>query len=430
MKVSYYNFTFDFPKDDSKHIIYNSRTNALALLDEPQHKKYMDFLNLSLPFEDEEFIKQLKYGGYLIEDDYNELDELKFKLYCSRYSTDILGLSIATTSKCNFGCSYCYEKNSEKFPPMNAVVQEEIVKLVKEQSKRLSNLSVCWYGGEPLMAFDVIENLSLKFLEICEENNITYSSSIITNGYYLTPDIYKSLMPFNVESIQVTLDGYGNEHDKRRPLLNGGGTFETILNNLCSLKEQYNSNCKIKIRINVDKRNLDGVDKLMNVFKEKGLLEYVSPYIAKVANHNETVNSSVCYNTEDFSDLTSDFVNKYFKNGFKSMYPTLVLSYCTADSLNGYVIDPNGNLFKCWEDIGISEKCIGNIVDKTYNKDTLFNYILYSAPDDQKCKICKYLPICMGGCPKIRNLTGDERCSSAKFKLEYYLQQFVSEINN
>jgi uncharacterized protein len=86
-------------------------------------------------------------------------------------------------------------------------------------------------------------------------------------------------------------------------------------------------------------------------------------------------------------------------------YPGTKANYCCADSRTAFVIDPEGNLYKCWNDIGNLKRSVGNIKEnEKENKNSkipslLFEYLLWSPFDNQECIGCEILPLCMGGCP-------------------------------
>lgn len=89
---------------------------------------------------------------------------------------------------------------------MSRDVQEKVVELVKARAESVMRLSVTWYGGEPLLALDIIENLTNKFLEICEEHKIRYDAGIVTNGYLLTTKAAERLKDLRITHIQITVD--------------------------------------------------------------------------------------------------------------------------------------------------------------------------------------------------------------------------------
>lgn len=86
-----------------------------------------------------------------------------------RYNRSHLSLVIAATSNCNFRCVYCYEGSVLRASTMSEAIQETIVKFVESEAPHLETFTVTWYGGKPLLALDIIENLSIKFVDICKK---------------------------------------------------------------------------------------------------------------------------------------------------------------------------------------------------------------------------------------------------------------------
>lgn len=107
MKQSLYNYCF---KNGDNIIIFNARTNALAKLslDEYEQLKKCDLDTKSTITK--ELKESLVYGGYLLEDKTNELDIIKNNVLASRFSNNILNLTIAPTSNCNFRCHTVLKK--------------------------------------------------------------------------------------------------------------------------------------------------------------------------------------------------------------------------------------------------------------------------------------------------------------------------------
>lgn len=424
MKESKYNFFFDYSDDSSELIAYNSRTNALALIEKENYDKYKKYIEESIPIDDEKLIEELKRGGFLIDDNINELEILKYNLLANRYSSKHLSLTIAPTLDCNFACIYCYEKGKRKALYMSQEVQNALINYVEHQSKNISNLTIAWYGGEPLLALDVIDNITKKVLQICEKQDINYSSVIVTNGYNLTREVAKKIKEFRVESIQVTIDGPENIHNSRRPLKNGEPTFLTIIKNL---SENIDVLPPVSLRINIDKENLEKIEEIFNILKDYKLEQKVYPYPGYVEPTNDCYSLNRCLTISDFSNFEYEFqmkaVNKGFKNNFLDRYPIIKTNFCGADSINSVVIDPKGDLYKCWSDIGRDEYKIGNIINnELLNIDVYFNYMLYDVTQDSKCINCNVLPLCMGGCPRRRIDKTVDRCGIYKYVLDKYIK--------
>lgn len=122
MKPSEYNFFYEFPRDSNELIAYNSRTNSLALIEKEKYSKYRNFKDKHIPIDDEELVKDLRRGQFLIDDDIDELELLRFRLLSSRFDNRNLYMTIAPTMNCNFNCIYCYEKPREE----NIFMTEEV----------------------------------------------------------------------------------------------------------------------------------------------------------------------------------------------------------------------------------------------------------------------------------------------------------------
>ncbi len=420
-QLSKYNFAFPYPKKaegKEQTVLYNTRTGSIALIEEDKYKQYCDFAENSVPISDEELLSNLKLGGYVVDADYDELTAIKYRLLSSRYNTTSLSLTIAPTSNCNFRCIYCYEKDSIKPVTMSEQTQTELIEFVKQHISYVKNLSIYWYGGEPLMAIDIIEKLSDVFLKLCEENKVEYSASMVTNGYLLTPENVERLHKMKVTHMQVTLDGAAEDHDKRRFLKGGLPTFDRIIENLCASKDNLPG--YVSIRINADRHNIDRVDNVIKILREKGLEGKVNPYLAMVENSNNAYNDNSCLRTNEFSQREFDFT---MRNGLDIVghTPEQLGRFCGADACGSYVINADGRLYRCWDDIGDESRCVGTLKDGPKDCPLTYAYMMYDPTEDAECRDCKYLPICMGGCPHLRLQNPQARCTEMKYGLDTYM---------
>ncbi len=420
-KLSHYNFVFPYHENDAgekQMVLYNTKTGSMALIEDAKYKMYCDFESDGKPIEDEELLSNLRLGGFVVDSDFDELVSLRHTMLSSRYSDTGLCLTIAPTSDCNFRCVYCYEKDNIKPVVMNDEVKNAIVEFVKSRIPFIRNLSINWYGGEPLLAMDIIEELSRKFMEMCEENKVEYYASIVTNGFLLTPKIMDKLNELKVVSMQITLDGAAEDHDKRRCLKGGLPTFDRIIDNLVAVKDKIQE--PISIRINADRHNVDRVDNVVSVLKEKGLEDVTAPYIAMVENANGTYNDNSCLHTNEFSKHEFEFITR---NGLDILHriPRQIGNYCGADSGSSFVIGADGLIYECWNEIGMKELSIGKITEGIVEGSHTFKYMMYDPTEDEECRDCKFLPVCMGGCPYLRQHNPDIRCTSMKHGLAAFM---------
>lgn len=409
MKLS--RFNIEHPVSDGL-ILYNTLSSGILLLEKEDIKDYFNIKN-ECCLSNEKLKNELCKGRMLIDKEFDEIEFIKFTNTASRFSGRGLGLTIAPTLYCNFACPYCFEKGV-KFDQMSDEVILSLVSFIKNYIGGKEPLSITWYGGEPLLAIDIIERITKLVFDDSEYENMNYSSDIITNGYLLTRNVAKKLKNLGITNVQITLDGPPRIHDSRRKLISGGKTFDRILKNIketCDLID-------ITIRVNLDRTNQDDVKELIDIIKFEGLYDKVFIYVAKVDDFFNDSNPSLLTSVE-FSEKYNDFLtnNKNYIQ-IAEFNPNV----CGAVNINSFVIDPSGNMYKCWDEIGRDEGVVGNVSSGIdYNK-TFFNYINNDPLSSEKCLDCKILPLCMGGCPFQKKISGDSVCRSKKYSIESELE--------
>lgn len=422
-KESYYNFIYDNLLEDlDKKVIYNTRTGALAVLEKDNAKMLKDFLENGIEIPDKGFLQKLVACGFLISDNFDENKDIEVSNYRGKFDSSKMALTIAPTMACNFRCIYCFEKGQYENQVMSDKTMESIIKYITEHAKHLQVLDITWYGGEPLLAMKQMEKLARQILNITEQYKIQYSSSIVTNGYLLNIETVKRLKEIGIKDIQITIDGTQEVHDARRPLANGNGTFDTIMKNLTEIKGIL----PIYIRINIDKENCNGIKEIVSLFKANDLLDSIILYLGLVTPSNGKYEGSKCMAAESYSVFNLKFMQDN-NIPLTNIYPMPKSNYCAADHYYSYVVDPLGKLYKCWSDIGIPDRVVGDITDNIYtelNYERLNEFILYNPTKDERCKSCKHLPICMGGCPYHR-ISNFKICDRHKYDLDLYMKQCV-----
>ena len=139
-------------------------------------------------------------------------------------------------------------------------VQDDVVALVTRMLdvSKAETLTITWFGGEPLMATDVIEELSPRLVSLAEERGVGYKAWVFTNGYLLSEDVVDLLLRCRVTRVHIPLDGVGATNDATRRLVGGGPTFERILDNLKLLKPPM----RTLIRANTHEGNVGEIDEL------------------------------------------------------------------------------------------------------------------------------------------------------------------------
>lgn len=423
--------------EENKKLIFNSYTGTLVELNKEYLNIFDNIENIIVEDLDEyakEIIDNLKKCGFIVNRNEDEILKYKYLSERQRYSTKRLKIVIAPTLECNFACKYCYE--TPKKGAMSNRIQESLIEFVNKiiAQQKIEELSVMWYGGEPLLQVSIIESLAEKFIAICKKNNIKYSSGIITNGYILDKNAISVLLKSKVTSAQITLDGTEEYHNKKRVLLKAPnkGTFNEIINNINVItREKF----FVSIRMNVDKENYKNMKDLVNNLailltnKDK-----INITFAPVFENDNTIDFNNIMTNAQFSkyyyDAMTYAIEMGFKRNEKSIYPKGKLNYCSAVAVNSYVIAPNGSVFKCWNDICNEEKRIGTLDEFLKGKNISLNseaikWHTYSAIDNNKCTKCNLLPICSGGCPRLKvHLSQETKCEQIKYNISNIMKYY------
>lgn len=342
-----------------------------------------------------------------------------------------VGLTICPTMGCNFDCPYCFEDHGRG--KMTPEVQDDVVALAERmiEAAGAKGLNVTWFGGEPLLAPDVIESLSKRLIALIEERGGTYTAGIITNGYLLTQENVDMLAAVKVETAQITIDGMREAHDATRYLRGGKPTFERIVNNLRTVKMPF----KISVRHNVHGGNRDQVDALEafigELAEESGndLRYYPAPVSGSaVADERGKQVNLLCGG--DASEISIKQEAGRFQSGHGH--------YCGANNLWSVGIDDRGNLQKCWEAVDKPEISFGTAHDwdpvdpffSASKPDNLTMYLNLAVPlPDDECRECVWLPLCAGGCPH-RRLFDGRQCIAFKDNPEPYVLALHARIGS
>ena len=431
MKWSKYNYLFKSEKYGN--MVYNSITNCLAPLEEETYMLFQDLINndISLNDIDIELRTQLIDAKILVEDDELEFLKLKHIKKSIRYNKEWLGLTIAPTLHCNFNCIYCFEKSRPSIYMTNEV-EDSLIDFVK--SKNPKGVQITWYGGEPLMDFQRIKGITTRLKAL----DLIINSQVITNGYLITEEIVKQFEYLNIKHIQITLDGMIDIHDKRRPLLDGRGTFNRIIENIGCIIQHTVNTFRIDIRVNIDKTNEDSYNELYAYLRNNFKSKKLSIYTGFVADDsNSCLSADSCYlDRHHKANFKIELYKKYGIANNGTFFPVKSYVECMARAINSFLIDPKGNIYKCWKDINVADKVIGSLSGDSFNENLLIKYLCSADPfDDSSCKACFHLPVCGGGCTYYRlenkyNGGNFDLCYDAKERLSEYLELHTEIKNN
>lgn len=312
------------------------------------------------------------------------------------YSGTNLLLTIVPTLDCNFSCAYCFENNKR-----NVYMSETTISMLIEFIKRhnfIKSLSICWYGGEPLLAFNIMKKIMIKL-----QNEIKLpilSHVIVTNGYHLNREVIDFCEAYKVTCMQVTLDGIKERHDSIRiNKSNQKASFDKIIDNMDMLLKKIDD-FKLHIRVNIEKKNLIDFHNISNYLNQKwpNKKTYIYPGFLRIDDKEKKCLSCDSMQRKDIAEFITNLAMN--KNSKFSYFPKRIKNMCMAIRKNAYIIGPEGEIYKCWNDVGDTQKVIGDIyTNKITNSYLYHKYMVASKWYNRKaCINCFFLPICGNGC--------------------------------
>lgn len=408
---------------DHNIIVLDSFRGNIYRISAAASKKFYDAINSPNMLDDNNALVKNKI--IVDKDCYGDPDTL-FDEFASK--KDYLHLVILPTEDCNFRCTYCYEEHHTL--TMSEWVESSIVRFVEKHLAEYNALRIEWFGGEPLFAKDIVFRLSEKFNEICKKLHKPYYASMTTNGYFLDVDTFKALFRSKVLRYQITLDGLKPYHDKQRFLEDGSGSFDTILHNLRSIRDEIHSNFfNITIRCNITSENREQFGEYIDFLQKEFGDDIRFSFLWKIA-WNPGSNACESYLGQNaLKTVLMESASKKMNLDTNRRQMTKFGNICYASNKNSFIVGANGDLFKCTVAFDKDINKIGVLLD---NGDMDIDQAKFRYWTEKKtsynsiCSSCYLYPSCLGIYCNLNNAdeNGHFVCSGFKRYVDDYLNCF------
>lgn len=376
----------------------------------------------------------------------------------SSFSLNPTSFMIVPTVTCNLRCPYCFQSHElhkgkgaygdlmtlqqldvifaaiDRFGAPGAVYEAATGQAIasgRDGVRHTSHTPLTLFGGEPLCAAtrEIIPHIIFR----ARQRGMTLSA--ITNGVEL--DLFMDqLGPGKIESLQITLDGLMERHDRRRVGPGFKKTFDRIVANTTAALEK---GIAISLRINIDQDNLSNISELHAYFREIGWYEfdYFDPYAAAVDSLSpQTARKQVSHldvyeETQSLRADGNDYVASY-EGMAESLvskcflkpgeYPFERGETCSAET-GQMIFDPLGDIYACWEDVGEPEKRIAiyDDVGVHFDRRATEGWLHRFPGSIDQCSECPYALIHTSGCAAhAREETGTIHASACEGFQEYF----------
>jgi len=416
MKPSKFNIFFNL--DHTFLIIYNSLYGSLVLIDRESGESLKKGDLFSVLGESENY-RKLVDVGVIVEDDFDEDLYLK-KMRESMFSRDFIAMFLSLTSRCNLACKYCYQSTRPLIEGGDLTFEKwrfiynYIVKRVEDGAKVVS---IALYGGEPLLNPTMAISITRDLDKLVREYSVKCEATLITNGTIYNENVEEVFDQVN--TIQITLDGPREVHNERRPFKSGGGSFDTIFNNLLRIVDRHGK--KTGLRVNVDEYNVNSTRDFIDMLVEYGLQSKIiaidlSPVHPDQATKYTPFKTSRNYYEYyvNISRRIVELLEYAVEKGFK-ITKVFIKGPCLCMFKYGYGVDEELNIYLCpgfMYDTPIGYFNNNDVTLTSRIKDEI------TTRDPQCIYNCKYGPMCYGGCIYLKS-KGAPTCLRMLYGDEY-----------
>ena len=353
-----------------------------------------------------EQIEQLKNSGKLFSPDTfeNMAGTLKAKT-----SGVIKALCLHVAHTCNLNCEYCFASQG-KYNGDRAVMSFEVGKraldFLVENSGSRRNLEVDFFGGEPLMNFDVVKQLVSYARSIEKEKNKNFRFTLTTNGVLIDDDVIEFANK-EMSNVVLSLDGRKEVHDRYRVDYNGNGSWEKIVPKFQKLVKARGGK-NYYMRGTFTHFNPDFLEDI-KVMLDLGFNELsMEPVVCASGDKNELTEQDLPIILSQYEDLANLMLEKDKEGKPFTFYHYMIDlkgGPCIYKRISGcgsgteyMAVTPWGDLYPCHQFVGDEKFKLGDVfngVNNTKIQQEFCDCNVYARPD---CKDCWAKLYCSGGC--------------------------------
>ncbi len=367
----------------------------------------------------------------------------------SKTESYIKALCLNVIHDCNLRCKYCFADEGEYHGTrsvMSVEVGMKAIDFVIEKSGSRKNIEVDLFGGEPLMAFDIIKEIVeyAKGQEKIYNKNIRFTMT--TNATLLNDEIMK-YMDENMGNIVLSIDGRKSVNDKVRTRVDGSGSYDKILPKIEQMVNMRDKSKAYYVRGTFTRENTDFFYDVKHMadlgFKEISIEPVVLPPEHELSLREEDL--PVIF--EQYDKLYTDMLERY-KNGteFKFYHFNIDLQGgpCVYKRISGcgagheYIaVTPDGDIYPCHQFVGNEDFLMGDVYNGMNNKEIEKEFKeahIYNKPN---CRDCWAKFYCSGGCQANNfNFNGDMNipyeigCQMQKKRIECAIALKAKTMNN
>lgn len=324
------------------------------------------------------------------------------------YSGIIKSMCLNVSHLCNLRCEYCFADGGTyngAAENMSLDVALKAIDMIVSKSANRHNLEVDFFGGEPLLNFDVVKKTVEYARSIEKAHNKNFRFTITTNAMLLNDEIIDF---FNKEmyNVVVSIDGRRSVHDCVRKTASGKGSFDTAIKNALRFKQLRKGQYYIRGTYTALNKDFSNDVLFLNDlgFDQLSIEPVVLPENNRLAIKKEDIEQLKA----EYDKLAEAYVERRKGEKWFNFFHFMLDIYngpCESKRLvgcgagNDYVaVAPNGNIYPCHQFDGEKDYVIGNVLDGSFNTEIPKFFAENNLLKKDKCRNCWAKYYCSGGC--------------------------------
>lgn len=331
----------------------------------------------------------------------------------------VKALCLHVAHDCNLRCKYCFADTGEFHGGrclMSAETGKKAIDFVIKSSGARKNIEIDYFGGEPLMNFGVVKEITEYAKAEGEKHGKNFRFTVTTNGILLNEDIKKYINE-NMSNVVLSIDGTKETNDRMRYRVDGSGSYDSIVPKFQDLAESRNQD-RYYVRGTFTAYNKDFAKDVIHLadlgFKQTSVEPVVAPETEDYALTKEDI--PVIF--REYEKLTEEYVKRYKEGkGFNFFHFMIDLDQgpCVVKRLSGcgagheyLAVAPNGDIYPCHQFVGNNDFLMGNVDSGTIDEKIKSYFEKSNIYTKEKCKNCFAKFYCSGGCcANAWNFNGD-----------------------
>ena len=323
--------------------------------------------------------------------------------------TVVKALCLHIAHDCNLACRYCFAEEGEyhgKRELMSYEVGKKALDFLVANSGNRRNLEVDFFGGEPLMNFQVVKDLVAYGRSLEEKHDKNFRFTLTTNGVLLDDDIME-FANREMGNVVLSIDGRPEVHNRMRPFRKGAGSYDLIVPKFQKFADSRKQE-KYYVRGTFTRNNLDFSKDVLHLadlgFKQIS----VEPVVAQETDDYAIREEDLPQLFEEYENLALEMVKRHgTEKDFNFFHFMIDLEGgpCVAKRLSGcgsgteyLAVTPTGDLYPCHQFVGNKDFLMGNVDDGVVNTDLRDSFKSCNVYAKDKCRECFARFYCSGGC--------------------------------